>query len=194
MVMAKCEWCHKNVDDLVNYTDAIGDMHMVCPSCYKTVEDCECRKCGSPVDPAMMINGLCNNCVQVELMKKSKRREEARIGMDRATLDAISSEIKLSDSDYEQWLTLGKTFSSSDMNIQELRRMWIMVKFNAAGIYDFNTIADNYESIERILDRNFSKLLGNRCRIMIASTAEQRRVVRQQEIIDYDKEVYIFKA
>jgi hypothetical protein len=48
--------------------------------------------------------------------------------------------------------------------------------------------------METLLDRNFSKLVGNRCNIIVAKDSEGRRKVRQSEIIDYEKEVYIVRA
>lgn len=193
--MGKCEWCGKQVGELLNYTDALGDVHFICKDCMKSVDGCECRKCSATVDTSMMINGLCTNCIQAELMVKSKKREEARIGVDKGFIDTVSSELTLTDQDYERWMTLGKSFSPADMkNSRELRRMWVMVKFNAAGIYDGETISKHSPDIEKLLDRNFSKLVGNKCRILIANTAETRKIVRQYEVIDYENEAYILKA
>lgn len=193
--MQRCEWCGKQTDDIVDYTDAIGDKHKVCKSCHKTVDDCECRKCGETVDSSMMINGLCMNCIQAEIMLKSKKREEVRMGVDSDILDTMSSEISITKTDYEKWLTMGKTFSPNDMQkSKELRRLWIMVKFNAIGIYDPETISKHIGSIEIILDRNLSKLVGNKCRIIIANDAKTRSIVRQQDVLDYEKEVYIIKV
>ncbi|MBO5388637.1 MAG: hypothetical protein J6A59_10935 [Lachnospiraceae bacterium] len=193
--MSKCEWCGKISNDLVIYTDAIGDNKSICAECKKSVDACECRKCGTITDPNMMIDGLCTNCVQVNLQMKSKRKEEVRLGVDRGMLENITSEMTFTDEDYERWLTMGKTFSSENMkDSRELRRIWIMVKFNAAGIYDGKVISDNFSDIETLLDRNFSKLINNTCKILIGNTGEARKVVRQSTVIDYENQVYILKA
>jgi hypothetical protein len=77
---------------------------------------------------------------------------------------------------------------------KELKRIWIMVKFNASGIYDNSVISENLVAIETLLERNFSKLIGNKCNIIIGNTSEQRKIVRNSEVIDYEDEVYILKA
>jgi hypothetical protein len=142
-----------------------------------------------------MIDGLCTNCIQVNIREKSKKQEEVRLGVDRQLLDNITSDLTFTDADYEKWITLGKSFSSDSMrDSKELRRIWIMVKFNAAGIYDNNVIADNFKDIEALLDRNFSKLINNTCRILIGNTGEARRIVKNSTVIDYENEVYILKS
>ena len=193
--MNKCEWCGKVSDSLEIYTDAIGDNHSICSNCKKSVDECECRKCGTITDPNMMIDGLCTNCIQASIKEKSKRKEEVRLGVDRGLLDTITSDLTFTDADYEKWLTFGKSFSSDNMkNSKELRRIWIMVKFNAAGIYDNKVISENFSDIEVLLDRNFSKLINNTCKILIGNTGEARRIVRNSEVIDYENEVFILKA
>lgn len=192
--MNKCEWCGKVKDTLEMYTDAIGETHSICTECKEKVDSCQCRKCGNPTDPNMMINGLCTTCVQVYLMEKSKKQEEVRMGVDRSMVESITSEVVLTDKDYEHWLTMGKTFSPENMSNKELRRIWIMVKFNAAGVYDGRVISDNLADIETLLDRNFSKLIGNKCRLLIGNDSESRRIVRQSTVIDYENEVYILQA
>lgn len=189
--MSKCEWCGRLVDELHIHTDAIGDNHSICNNCLQDVEDCVCRKCGNPVDPSLMINGLCTTCIQADMKIKSKRREEVRMGVDVGMYDCITSDVEFTEDEYERWLTMGKTFSPEDMSIKELRNLWIMVKLNAAGIYDREVVAKNFSNIEALLDRNFSKLIHNKCRIVIGNTADTRRIVRSSRVIDYENEVYI---
>lgn len=193
--MSKCEWCGKVTDNLESYTDAIGESHSICASCKQSVDNCECRKCGTMSDPNMMIDGLCTNCIQANLKMKSKKKEEVRMGVDRDLLSSITSDMTFTDADYEAWLTMGKTFSPDNMkDSKELRRIWIMVKFNAAGIYDGKIISENFADIETLLDRNFSKLVNNTCRILIGNTGEARKIVRNSTVIDYENEVYILKS
>lgn len=193
--MQRCEWCGKRVEDHINYVDAIGDSHIVCKECYKTVENCECRKCGDAIDNSMMINGLCMTCIQADMMVKSKKKEEARLGVDNNIEEEMSSEIAITNADYEKWLTIGNTFSPNDMKTnKELRRLWIMVKLNMTGVYEPEVISKHIGDIESILDRNLSKLVGKTCRFIIADTAEKRKFVRQQEVLDYEREIYIVKV
>ena len=189
--MARCEWCGKATEEREIYTDAIGENHSICASCKETVDDCTCRKCGSTVDPHLMINGLCTNCIQLELKNKSKKREEVQMGVDSDVISDLTSEIEFTDEEYEKWLTWGHAFSPENMNVKELRRMWIMVKLNAAGVYDNSVISKNFPDIELLLDRNFSKLVKQKCRILIGNSGETRRIVRESKVIDYENEVYI---
>lgn len=189
--MSKCEWCGK-IAELEQYKDAIGDVHKVCKSCKTKVDNHKCRKCGTLVDPNMMIDGLCTNCIQVKMRDKSRKREEARLGVDS---EPFTSEMRLTDEDYEKWLTFEPSYSPKDMKeSKELRRLWILVKLNAAGIYDNQLISKNFTNIEMLLDRNFSKLVNNKCKITIDRNSETRKVIRNSEIIDYEDSVYILKA
>jgi hypothetical protein len=193
--MAKCAWCGKNFEELEEYIDAIGQHYSICKDCKKSVDEFECRKCGRPTDPGMMVNGLCMTCVQADLKEKSKRREEVMMGVDMDAINELSSGVTLTNDDYDRWMTMGKAFTPNDMkNSRELRRLWIMVKFNAAGVYDNETITKNLADVETLLDRNFSKLIGNKCRLLIANDAEKRREVRQNKVIDYENETYILQA
>jgi len=192
--MKTCQWCGKITDDLKEYTDALDNTYQVCAECFQGTEDCICRKCGSTVDPSFMINGLCTNCIQADMKLKSKRQEEARMGIDTDLTNVLSSDLELTDKDYEKWMTMGKAFSPDNMKSVELRRLWIMVKLNATGIYDNEIISKNFTDIEVLLDRSFSKLVNNKCKILIGSTAETRKLVRESTVIDYEKEVYIIKA
>jgi hypothetical protein len=134
-------------------------------------------------------------CVQADLKEKSKRREEVMMGVDMDAINELSSGVTLTNDDYDRWMTMGKAFTPNDMkNSRELRRLWIMVKFNAAGVYDNETITKNLADVETLLDRNFSKLIGNKCRLLIANDAEKRREVRQNKVIDYENETYILQA
>lgn len=190
--MATCEWCGKNSEKLNKYIDAIGDEHNICDSCKQGVDNCECRKCGETTDPSMMIDGLCTNCIQVKMHEKSKKEEAVRMGVDKDMIDYMSSEITFTDKDYESWVTLGNEFSPENIkNSMELRKLWIIVKLNSVGIYDIDTITKCFGAIETILDRNLSKLINNKCRIIIGNTPETRKVIRSSDVIDYEDEVYI---
>lgn len=196
--MGRCEWCNGEFNSLIEYIDAIGENHSICEKCnHDYVEGCECRKCGDTVDPMIMINGLCSKCVQADIMKRSKKREEAMMSMGIDTLTKIGRKaagIEFTNDDYEQWLVFGSTYKEGDiMRSVELKRIWIMVKLNATGVYEPSLIADNYKDIEALLDRNFTKLVGNKCKIILANTPESRKLVREGEVIDYENITYILK-
>ena len=189
--MSKCEWCGKEQGILNQYTDAIGETHSICKDCLSKVNDCICRKCGTPTDSEMMINGLCTNCVQADMMEKSKKREEISMGL--LDIDGeCSADTEMSEADYDTWVTSRPIYGPKDLAKSLIaRKMWIMVKLNASGIYDEKTIGDYYKDIETLLDRCLSKLIGNKCQLVIGNNAERRRQIREGNVIDFENEVYI---
>lgn len=193
--MKQCEWCNKHVDELIDYKDVIGENHHICKACKEDADNCICRKCGQVTDPSVMIDGLCMNCIQARMLEKSRKREEIQLGTDKELLKQVSSDVVLTDQDYENWLTL-RNFGEKGRrkDTKELRRIWIMIKFNAANIYDNETISKNFNDIETILDRNFSKLIGNKCKLILGTTPEARKTIRGSEVIDYENEVYIVQV
>lgn len=194
--MNSCDWCERQVSELNTYTDAIGDTHNICSKCYEHVKNCTCRKCNNVTDPNMLIDGLCTTCVQVKMAEKSRRQEEIRMGVDRELLSTLNRDITFTKQDYERWLTFGQgNFTPEQLkNSRELKRLWILVKLNAAGIYDNEVISSHMKGIERLLDTNLSKLINNACRILIGNTAETRKIVRESEVIDYEDDIYILKV
>jgi hypothetical protein len=192
--MNKCEWCGKTTDSLNSVTDAYGDIYHICNKCNEKNKSHECIKCGSLTE--FSIKGLCTNCYQAVLHKKEVRKEEALSGVgDVDFSNSASSELEFTDADYERWVTMGKAYSPNDIKKSvELRRIWIIVKLNAAGVKDNKVIEDNFANIETLLNRSFSKLINNKCTLIIATTPENKRKIKTGEVIDYEKEVYILKA
>ena len=192
-MVSKCIWCSKITQELTPYKDAIGETHYICSKCLENVENNKCRKCGTITDSLMMIDGLCTTCVQLKINEQSRRKEEARMGVDREISDGLA-QLELTDEDYEQWLTMGNTFNNSDMSKStELKRIWIMVKLNASGIYDNDIIIEHIEDIENLLDRNFSKLVKRKCKLLIAITPQDRQTIRESNVLDYENKVYILE-
>ena len=192
--MAKCSWCGK-VTTQPQMIDGADGSYKVCTACAEKFKNNQCRKCGSVVSADLLIQGMCMTCFQLQLNEKAKRQEEIASGVDRDAIDIIKSEVVFTDEDYEQWLTMGRAFSPDDMqNSRELRRLWILVKLNASGVYDGNVISDNIADIETLLDRNLQKLINRKCRIVVASNSKLRREVLQETIIDYEGQVYILEG
>lgn len=193
--MAKCEWCGRSTSELKMHTDAIGDVYNICDKCDLVANTFRCRKCNNIVDSSLMIKGLCTTCVQVDMHNKSKKREEIRMGVDMDMSEPLSSGLELSDEDYERWMTMDRTYTPEDLKkSKELRYIWIMVKLNSVGEYDNEVIKNNFNDIEELLDRNFSKLIGNKCRVIIGNNSENRKIIRSSEVIDYLNQSYILKA
>jgi hypothetical protein len=190
--MVKCDWCKKEVEAVEDYTDVIGTIRYICKACRETVDNCECRKCGTLTDPSMMIDGLCTTCVQAQIYEKSKLREEVDYGSQEA-IDATGGK-KMTNEDLQIWLTLGNSYSPNDMRSHEMKRLWIMVKLGTSGITDEKDMPEYIDCMEKMLDRNFTKLIGHRCDVIAAKDSESRKRVRQSKVIDFEKDVYIVEA
>ena len=192
--MGKCEWCGKE-GKMNTYADAFGDNYEICDECKSTAEKGKCRVCGESVDVSMMIKGLCTNCIQADMYEQGKKFEESRIGVgDEFRGIASSAELELTDEEYEQWLLMGNTFSHEEFRDSTLlRKIWIMVKLFESGKITNEILEANMVDIEETLDRSFSKMIGVKCLVMIAETPEDRRVIREHEIIDTQNKVFILK-
>lgn len=204
--MAKCEMCGKNVKSLETVTDMMGNINKVCTNCKKSSDAHECIRCGNVSD--MLFKGKCMNCVQVENYKKQIKQNEVALGI--SSMDDFNDEIKadseivkqsgycaeldFSDEEYDNWLTMGKTVSPKNIKDDpQLRRIWLIVKLNAAGL-PMSAINDYIEDLEKLLDTCFMKLINRKCRIIIANSSENRKLLKSSEIIDYRNSVFIVKA
>lgn len=201
--MAKCEWCGRTVETLEVVTDSMGDIANVCPSCKKSNDEHECIKCGNISD--LLFKGKCMNCVQVDNYKKQVRQDEVAMGVydmdDSSAIDEemtkasqYCADLDLSDEEYEHWTTMGSVVSPKDIKKDaQLRRVWLIVKLNAAGL-PLSAINDYIEDLENLLDTCFMKLINRKCRVVIANTPENRKIVKSANVIDYKNEVFIIEA
>ena len=189
--MIKCNWCGNSAQELYTCSTSHGETKL-CDKCKEAFDNNKCRRCGSVIDELLSDKGLCFSCMQVNKESKARRREESISGLGIKMI----SDVEFTTKDYDQWTTMGKEFSPDDMKFHEMRHIWINVKLNAAGVYDFETIEENYNSIEILLDRNFSKLVNNKCRILICDdSAERRELARSGAVvIDSEAKVIILQA
>ena len=193
--MTKCEWCGKKVKSLNVVNDAFEDtVSNICDDCKKKLEAHECIKCGSK--QGIIIRGMCTKCYQSVMYEKQVKKEEVLSGLSSVDDEGItSSSMEFTDDEYEKWMSMGKTYSHKDIKESaELRRIWIMVKLAAVGITDKDVIDSHIEIIEELIDRCFSKLVNNKCRLIIVQDSETRKIARRAEVIDYIDDVFILKA
>ncbi len=188
--MRTCDWCESLSNELMNYEGS-----RICKECYnKATVKHVCRECGVSTPKQGMINGLCSRCFENSIKEKAERRERASLGI--ASSDMLSTDLVFTEDDYNKWVTYdpnNKGFSPEDFKKSTvLRRLWIMTKLKAAGITDEDVINDNMEDIEYIIDKNFSKLINNKCKIVIITKMSDRRGITQ--CIGFRKRVYICKV
>lgn len=205
--MAKCNWCGRNVKELDIVTDSLGEVSNICPSCKKSHDAHECIRCGNVSD--LLFKGKCMNCVQVDNYKKQIRQDEVALGIssmedfeeDSAKVDDkmaqrsnYCAEFDFSDEEYDNWMTMGKTVSPKDIKGDpQLRRIWLIVKLNAAGL-PLSAINNYTEDLEKLLDACFMKLINRKCRIIIANSSENRKLIKSSKVIDYRNDVFIVEA
>lgn len=209
--MKRCAWCRKKVANLFDYENLIyGDISAVCKECYDSATANKCRRCNGDIDFAISLDGLCNNCMQVIANEKQKRKEEVFNGVTKKNIDEIIPDTAIEDKDYEMWMTLSNAFTCKDfeacmdmdnlktekavINARALRKIWINVKFNASGIYDDDVISKNYDDIDEVLTRSFTKLVGNKCKLIISTLPGSTEILRNSKIIDYKGNVYIISV
>lgn len=187
--MKVCAWCGSFVDELFNYSGAD-----ICKSCKESVEHSVCRKCGETYPEELMMKGLCLNCMQIESAKQNKRRDEAMLGLGGGMdVSGASGELEMTDEDYEKWMLLGDKTITPAMLKRDMtaRRIWIMVKLNAAGIYDDEIINKNMADIEELLDENFSKIIKNKCRFVVLTSMRDRSKLGNDTCIAHKNNVFI---
>lgn len=204
--MAKCNWCGRNVKALDVVTDSLGEVSNICPSCKKSHDAHECIRCGNVSD--LLFKGKCMNCVQVDNYKKQMKQDEVALGV--SSMDDIEednqidtemakksnycADLDLSDEEYDNWMTMGNTVSPKDIKGDpQLRRVWLIVKLNAAGL-PLSAINDYIEDLEKLLDTCFMKLINRKCRIIIANSSENRKLIKSSVVIDYRNDVFIVEA
>jgi len=194
--MIKCEWCGNNVGQAILYSNPFGETKHICKDCNDKVSKSLCRKCGSPTDQSLMMDGLCINCMQIKMREKSRQQEEKMLGVDAASINELTSDVEFNNDGYKHWMTFGQgNFSSSDIkNNKELKRLWIMAKLNATGTYDNKVICKNISKIEKLFDANFDKLINNSCKIVIADDEASKKKVKSSKVIDKIDNVYILEA
>ena len=59
---------------------------------------------------------------------------------------------------------------------------------------DSKTAMQGFEDLEKLLDTCFMKLINRKCRIIIANSPENRKLIKSSEVIDYRNDVFIVEA
>lgn len=191
--MEICSWCKKETDKAEEYSK-FGINYKLCPKCVESVNKSECIKCHSKISNDTTINGLCNSCFIESQVDKLKEEEEIVLGL--GTSELTHTPVEMTEEDVENWLTLRNkhSYGPSDLlKYRELKRLWILVKLNAVGIYDDNIINSNMEDIEELVDYNIRNLLYKKCRIIICNTKEDRQLVKSSKIICNKNRIYIIE-
>jgi len=191
--MKECAYCGKKVETLVKVSDSFEDSYNVCNECKEKLDAGVCRVCGKPMD--INIQGKCETCYQLEMVERQKRQSEVQQGLVDFDDEVNERQVKITESDFQKWLTMSNTFKPSDLARSiELKRLWIFVKLRLAGIYDNDVINENMGDLEILLNRCFSKLVGNKCRLFIVSTSRDMQRIKRDEIIDFEGNSYILKG
>ena len=75
------------------------------------------------------IQGKCETCYQLEMVERQKRQSEVQQGLVDFDDEVNERQVKITESDFQKWLTMSNTFKPSDLARSiELKRLWIFVK------------------------------------------------------------------
>lgn len=190
----KCDWCNKGTDELFDFNN-FGVISHICKECNDSVQKSECRICHIKISMVTAINGMCNNCFIDNQVDELKEQEEIMLGL--GTNEFTDTGVELSERDVENWLTLRtskNSFGPADLlKYKQLKKLWIIVKLNAVGIYDDEIINSNMQDIEELVDYNIRNLMNKKCRIIICNTKEDRQTIKESNIICNKGKVYIIE-
>ena len=190
----KCDWCNKGTDELFDFSN-FGVVSHICKECNDSIQKSECRKCHTKISMVTAINGMCNNCFIDNQVDELKEQEEIMLGL--GTNEFTDTGVELSERDVENWLTLRtsrSSFGPADLlKYKQLKKLWIIVKLNAVGIYDDEVINSNMQDIEELVDYNIRNLMNKKCRIIICNTKEDRQTIKESNIICNKGKVYIIE-
>lgn len=155
--MKYCDWCKKACDETVE-AESAGNIYNICKACDSKLKQGVCRICGKPIG-FNSIEGKCIVCTQVDYTEARRKQEEMTLGIDAEMQRILSSPLEFTDEDYERWMTYGK--GDIDPEIRRgFRKKWVIDTFDGKFGWTAATLNARYPVIEKLLDRNFSKMLG----------------------------------
>lgn len=138
----------------------MGNTYQICKACEKIYKEGICRVCGQPLG-FNAIEGKCLLCTQTDYAEDRRKQEEVNNGVDLESHMIYSSSSEFTDEDYEKWMTFGQGNFTVERRLR-LRKKWVLNKLTGVNGWTAELIEQNYPDIEKILDRNFSKLLGKK--------------------------------
>lgn len=198
-----CDFCGKEAENLKIHTENNVN-YTICDNCFSKVSKHKCIECGRPVDDDMSVyKGRCiAACAQRYMAKQAKQRKEEMLGVNAdnpALYDSENGEIKLrfTKEDYEKWMTFnpdGRGFNENDFRESMfLRRIWILMKLNAAGYTDNESINENMTDIEDLLEDNIDKIIGQKCKFRIFNGKGDKKALYLGEVLAHKGKVYIYE-
>lgn len=154
--MKYCDWCKKRCNETTQVS-SVGNLYNICPSCNEKLQQGICRICGQPLG-FNSIEGKCLTCTQLDYTESKRKQEEMCLGIDPDVQRMFSSPLEFTDEDYERWMTHGLSEVDPEAR-RSFRRSWVLETFNGRYGWTRETLMKEYPIIEKLLDRNFSKLM-----------------------------------
>ena len=171
--MKYCDWCKRAVANL-NEVENNGSTSKICDSCKSKLDDGICRVCGQPIG-MNAIDGKCLVCIQMDYNESMRKHEEMCLGVDDELQALYGSPLELTDEDYERWMTTSITGVSAESR-KKFRLSWLVSTFDGKFGWTPELLQLRYNAIEKILDRNFSKIIGKRLSLIDLSIAKVKIV------------------
>lgn len=156
--MGYCKWCKTKLDKSYK----INNNTEVCERCYNSHLEKVCWKCHEPLG-MNSVDGKCPKCYQVDYSIRQRKIEEMAMGVNSEIQKMLSSPLEFTDADYNKWMTTNLSGNRITKQVRDsFRKDWLYA--NLIGKYNWTkeSIEANYASIEMILDRNFSKMIGKK--------------------------------
>lgn len=153
----------------------------------------KCSRCGNLVEKALTKNGVCLKCLQVEGYTYEKILIDCEAGV--YDEDEYENEVEMNDEDVDRVLSSlceEKTDAEilESLKSVENRKIWMIVKFYAANIYDNDTISKYMGALNTIIDRSAKKLIRVKCYLTLDKDVAQRN---SSDIIDSEGGVYLIR-
>ena len=123
-----CDWCRNDSAVLKTY-EVFGIEYNICEKCLEAHEKGVCIECGEPLDDDVALNGKCSGCQQISEARTEKKRYEESNGLGSNALDDLTNSEKMTEDDFNSWLTFGQGNFSPETRATN-RHRWISEKIS----------------------------------------------------------------
>lgn len=183
--MGKCDWCGGDTTDLTKITD-LGNQYNLCRRCLTRRSNRVCRVCKGKLGNNSIM-GICLGCVQLGYTESLRDEEEAKAGVDAYSVQQFSGSVTFTEQDFNDWMTFGQG-NFTPARRTENRKKWLIKRFEGNPEWTKELIEFNIASIEKIMDRNFSKLQDKRYTLKILTGQES---FKRGAIVDMEKNILL---
>ena len=181
--MLYCEFCKKEHNELLIYTDIDTHEYKICSECNNKIKADTCINCGK--QSKLLYKGICTNCIQIRDSDELVIQEELENSLD----EAYNENADMPDELYKSWMTNGNSFNTKeDRENNLLIKLWLITKLLYSNITDSSIIADNMDDLEILAHNNITRVKKD-CKIVISNNLNNN-----QRVIDRVHNVILIEA